>query len=64
MRDRSREQKEGGEVEGRKVDIDQMHVQTNSGQAQHTKNNVAGATLALRVCHRILLNPSEYLMET
>lgn len=41
--------KKGGVVEGRKVDIDQMHVQTNSCQAQHTKNNVAWATLAPRV---------------
>lgn len=41
--------KKGGEVEGGKVDIDQMHVQTNSCQAQHTKNNVAWATLAPRV---------------
>lgn len=49
MRDRSREQKRGERLRGGKVDIDQMHVQTNSCQAQHTKNNVAWATLAPRV---------------
>lgn len=44
------ENKTGGRAwGGEKVDIDQMHVQTNSCQAQHTKNNVAWATLAPRV---------------
>lgn len=50
LRDRSKEvnrgERLGGGGVGEVMDIDQMHVQTNSPQARHTKNNVAWATLA------------------